>query len=101
MAENNTTFQKIDTINFDSTISSYSQYITQFETIVKDVDNIIKEVTGNWVGKGRDAFYKDAQIVRSNLQDISDMMYEFRDALKDAGQKYIETDEALAKSYDS
>ena len=101
MADLASNVRHLDTAHFDSTIDDYSKYITRFETIVSEVNNIINEITSEWKGKGRDAFDKDADMVRANLKDISDIMYEIRNALRDAGSKYIESDEALSKSYES
>jgi hypothetical protein len=39
--------------------------------------------------------------VRLNLQDISDIMYDLRDALIDAHAEYMKTDSALSKSFES
>ena len=102
MADKNSV-TKLDTLHFDSTIDDYSKFVTQFENIVADVGTIINEVTSksNWAGQGRDAFNKDAEMVRCNLKDLSEIMYDIRRALKEAGAKYGETDNALSKNFES
>lgn len=94
---------KIDTIHFNDTINAYKNHIRQFDSIVASVNNITKKVVdkSKWKGKGRDAFEKDCKQVQQNLQDITDIMYDLRDALINAHAGYMETDEALSKSFDT
>lgn len=91
----------LDTAHFNDTILTYAKYIRQFESIVSNVDSIINRMAENWKGKGRDAFEKDCRVVQINLKDISDIMYDLRDALIDAHAGYMQTDQALSKDFES
>jgi uncharacterized protein YukE/surface antigen len=91
----------LDTINFNDTISSYAEHILQYEGIVKDVNNTTSAMLDNWKGKGRNAFEKDCLQVQLNLKDISEIMYDMRDALINALAEYISSDLALAKNFES
>ena len=95
------TVRKLDTISFNSTINEYKNHIKKFEEIVRKVNSITDTAVKNWKGKGRNAFEKDCKQVQLNLQDISDIMYDLRDALTDAHAEYMKTDNALSKSYES
>lgn len=99
MADENV--RKLDTSSFNETISQYAAEIKKFETIVKNVNAAADRAIDNWKGKGRDAFEVDCRQVQTNLKDISDIMYEMRDALIEAHAEYMKTDEALSKSYES
>jgi len=91
----------LDTVNFNDTINAYADHIRKFEEIVKDVDDLTNAVTNNWKGRGRDAFEKDCRQVRLNLKDITDIMYDLRDALINAHAEYIKADLAVSKAYES
>ena len=91
----------LDTASFESTITAYANYIKQFEEIVRGVNSTASRMIDNWAGKGRDAFEKDYKQVQLNLKDISDIMYDLRDALVDAQAEYIKTDASLSKSFES
>ena len=91
----------LDTINFNSTIAAYAKHIKQFEDIVRSVNSSTKTMTDNWKGRGCDAFEKDCKQIQLNLKDISEIMYDLRDALIDAHAEYMKTDAALSKSFDS
>lgn len=91
----------LDTVNFNSTMAAYANYIKQFESIVSGVNSSAKTMVDNWKGKGQKAFEKDYKQVQLNLKDITDIMYDLRDALIDAHAEYIKTDSALSKSFES
>lgn len=91
----------LDTKSFAETIAAFSGYISDFEGIVSGVRDIYKEMLGSWEGEGRRAFEKDCNQVQLNLKDLSDVMYELRDALIDAQVKFVEKDAAVSKAFDS
>lgn len=91
----------LDTVNFNDTIAAYANYIKQFESIVLGVNRAASTMVDNWKGKGRDAFEKDYKQVQKNLEDISDIMYDLRDALVNAHTEYMTTDSTLSKSFES
>jgi WXG100 family type VII secretion target len=91
----------LDTVHFNDTMSAYANYIKQFEGIVRGVNSAASTMVDNWKGKGRNAFEKDSKQVQLNLKDISDIMYDLRDALIDAHAEYMKTDSSLSKSFES
>ena len=91
----------LDTVNFNDTIAAYASHIKEFESIAEGVKRSTDEMVDKWKGKGRDAFEKDCRQVQLNLSDITDIMYNLRDALIDAHAEYMKTDEALSKSFES
>lgn len=91
----------LDTKSFESTINAYQKYIKEFEEIVSGVNKTAGTVIEHWSGKGRNAFEKDYKQVQLNLKDISDIMYDIRDALVDAQTEYTKTDASLSKSFES
>lgn len=95
------TVNHLDTRSFEEAITAFSGYITDFERIVSDVRSIHREMLKNWEGEGRKAFEKDCNQVQLNLKDLSDIMYELRDALINAQTEYIQKDAAVSKAFDS
>ena len=93
--------KKLDTINFNDTINAYATQIKKFEGIVSGVNKTTNNIVDRWKGKGRNAFEKDCKQVQLNLKDISDIMYNIRDALINAHAEYMKSDEALSKSFES
>ena len=91
----------LDTVHFNETMTAYANYIKQFEAIVRDVKSATDTMADNWKGKGRNAFVKDCKQVQLNLKDISDIMYDLRDALVDAEAEYVKTDATLSKNFES
>ncbi len=91
----------LDTVHFNDTITAYANHINKFEGIVKGVTNTTNTVIDRWKGKGRNAFEKDCKQVQLNLKDISEIMYDLRDALIDAHAEYMESDSTLSKTFDS
>lgn len=91
----------LDTGNFNAALTTYANYIRQFEALVRDVNSTCGTMVENWKGEGRDAFEKDFKQVQINLKDISDIMYDLRDGLIDAHAEYMKTDAALSKSFES
>lgn len=91
----------LDTASFNDTIHTYERHIQQFEDIVRSVAQVNGQVLAHWKGVGRDAFEKDCTQVRINLKDVTDIMYDLRDALINAHAEYMKTDNSLSKSFES
>lgn len=91
----------LDTIHFSETRTAYANYIKQFESIVQGVNRAADTMIAHWKGKGRNAFEKDCRQVQLNLKDITEIMYDLRDALVDAEAEYVKSDAALSKSFES
>jgi WXG100 family type VII secretion target len=93
--------KRLDTISFGSTIQAYNNHINTFNGIRTGVTTITNTVTNtsNWRGKGRDAFLDDANKVRRNLQDITEIMTDIRDALQKAQDNYQASDRATASNF--
>ena len=91
----------LNTVNFNDTILAYNTHIKEFEEIVRGVKSTANELLVHWQGKGKTAFEKDFNQVQLNLEDISDIMYDLRNALTDSHAEYIKNDLATSKSFES
>lgn len=91
----------LDTINFNDMILAFAEYITQFQNIESDVDQINKTMMSCWKGEGCKAYEKDCKQVQLCLKDISDIMYDLKEALVNAHAEYIKTDLEVSKIFDT
>ncbi len=91
----------LDTVEFKATVDKYQNHIKTFEGIVEKVNEIGDTLLANWQGEGAKAFEKDSGIVKLNLKDISEIMYEFHNALINAEAEYVKSDLATAKNIES
>ena len=92
-------FRRLDTLNFQGTISAYDRHIEQYHDIVQGVNKAAETLVDNWEGEGRNAFREDYTQVQLNLKDISDIMNEIRAALNAAKENYSSADQELANAY--
>jgi len=93
--------RKLDTVNFPDAIARFGNNITAFDNIVTDINGIVADVTdqSRWRGLGRNAFREDCDLIQRNLRDISTIMKEIRDALRDAHNNYNTTDSHVAGEF--
>ncbi|MDR1960701.1 MAG: WXG100 family type VII secretion target [Gracilibacteraceae bacterium] len=91
--------RRLDTVNFDPTITAYASHIIKYEEIVRGMDSAVITLLQNWQGKGRNAFEEDSKQVRQNLQDIREIMENIRDALDNARNLYQEADTQLSQKF--
>jgi WXG100 family type VII secretion target len=75
--------------------------IGEFDQCLIKMDKATNNVLQNWVGKGRNQFETQVSLMKKQLDDISEDLYDIYDALVDSEEGYIEEDEAVAKQFDS
>lgn len=90
-------FKLIDTDAFDRAIAKREEFLTRYDQINQDYQNIIEELLENWEGKGADAFRTDSQEVRTNLTGIYDVLKTMCDMLEDCRTVFGEVDTALGQ----
>lgn len=84
----------------DATQDFHSK-VEEFDGYVKEMNDATQEVLVNWLGKGRNQFETQMQLMILQLNDISDGLYDIYNALVDAEAGYIDEDEAVAKQFDA
>lgn len=73
--------------------------IDDFDDAVVKMNTATNDALRNWVGKGRNQFETQMELMERQLGDITDMLYEIYEALVDSEQGYIDEDEAVAKQF--
>lgn len=78
---------------------AFRDKIEVFDSCVTEMNQAANDALRNWVGKGRNQFETQMNLMKSQLDDISEVLYEIYEALADAEQGYIDEDEAVAKQF--
>lgn len=99
--ELNAGLQTVHTQPMDDLALKFRDNIQVFEGYREEMENISNRLMANWVGKGRNKFEAQYNILRGQFQDISDELYDIYDALIDAETAYVETDNEIAKAFKS
>lgn len=89
-------------INVDGikeTCKAFRDKIEVFDECVITMNETTRDVLSNWIGKGRNQFETQMELMKSQLDDISEVLYDIYQALADAEQGYIDQDEAVAKQF--
>lgn len=89
----------LDVSGITNAAISFRNEIHTFDNCVISVNNAKKEVLQDWVGKGRNQFETQMELMMGQLDDISEVLYEIYDALIDAEKGYIDVDEETAKQF--
>lgn len=91
------TVQYLDVQGITEAAIKFRESIVAFDECVRDMDKATNQVFRNWVGKGRNQFETQINLMKTQLDDISEGLYDIYNALVDAEAGYIEEDEAVAK----
>lgn len=80
---------------------AFQDKIKVFDSCVLEMDSATNDALRSWVGKGRNQFETQMNLMKSQLEDISEVLYEIYDALVDAEAAYIDEDEAVSKQFET
>lgn len=70
--------------------------VKEYRTIVAKAETLSTAVQLEWVGKGATSFESWYEIIKSKLNDYTEMLEEMYDALFDAYNAYSEGDSTIA-----
>lgn len=97
MADSDIQVTHIDSNKFGTAIDAFTKGIKEYEDIISGVKDTTQTLSNNWKGKGYTQFQKDYITIFRQLEDISEVMYDLRDALVECQAAYITTDDQVAK----
>lgn len=89
----------LDVSGITDAARTFQHNIGQFDQCVTDMDRATNQVLCNWVGVGRNQFETQMALMKSQLDDISEGLYDIYNSLVDAESAYIDEDEAVAKQF--
>jgi WXG100 family type VII secretion target len=93
--------QYLDVNGITEAAKTFRSNIDDFNQCVIDMNKATNNVLRNWVGKGRNQFETQMSLMKKQLDDISEGLYDIYNALVDSEEGYIEEDENVAKQFDS
>lgn len=73
----------IDTKAFDSVLAQKESLLREYDAIKEEYQEIIKTLMLQWKGKGAEAFERDANIVKRNMNGQLDALKTMYDMLED------------------
>lgn len=91
----------LDVNGITQAAKTFRENIDDFDNCVIEMDKATNNVLRNWVGRGRNQFETQMSLMKRQLDDISEGLYDIYNALVDSETAYIDEDEAVAKQFDS
>ena len=88
----------IDSRVIDRCIEQKDSFISRYDKIVTDYNQIVDRLSQNWKGKGADTFIKDARVVRTNIKGIADILASMVNVLTDIRQVIGDVDRQLGEN---
>lgn len=85
----------LDTKALDIAIEKKNGLVSLYTELNSDYDRIVNKLMQNWKGKGADAFLNDAQVVKTNIVGIFDILKIMCDTLIDCKEIFKECDVSL------
>lgn len=73
--------------------------VESYKEVNLEVERITQTVCENWVGKGRNEFESQYNILIKKIDDFGDTLQEIYDALVDAEAQYEDTDDSIRQDY--
>ncbi len=73
--------------------------VESYKEVNLEVERITQTVRENWVGKGRNEFESQYNILIKKIDDFGDTLQEIYDALVDAEAQYEDTDDSIRQDY--
>lgn len=89
----------IDGRKIYETHSKIKQIVETYKEVNKEVSEITQGVRENWVGKGRNEFESQYNILIKKIDDFGDTLKDIYDALVSSEASYLEGDDKLRQQY--
>lgn len=89
----------IDTAKIYATHRQIKEIVESFKTVNKDVSSITMTIEENWVGKGRNEFESQYNLLIKKIEDFGDTLQDIYDALVEAEASYETADDELRQEF--
>lgn len=87
----------LDVSGITDACKEFRDKIEIYDECVTGMESETNKVLANWTGKGRNQFETQMNLMKSQLDDISEILYDIYNALLDAETAYIDEDQEVAK----
>lgn len=91
--------KNIDTAKINSTHKQVKTIVTAYNDVNLEVSQITKKVKENWVGKGRNEFESQYNLLIKKIEDFGDTLQDIYEALVKAEAEYEATDDTLRQEF--
>ena len=88
-------YRCIDTRVFDRCIKAKTQYTRKLAELTTRYEKTVAKLKESWQGQGADAFFNDAQKVRTNLKGIADILGNMCNVMEECRTVIANTDKSL------
>lgn len=91
----------LDTAKIIEFIEEKPKILTEYERLLNKYNEIVDTLTGvdgKWKGVGADAFASDAEIVKTNIVGLGDILATMCSTLQDALEIYDECDRSIGQT---
>ena len=89
----------IDTEKINATHAQISKIVARYKEVNLEVAAITQKVKENWVGKGRNEFESQYNLLIKKIDDFGDTLQEIYEALVQAEADYETSDNDLKQSF--
>lgn len=89
----------IDTQKIYEAHSKIKLIVESYKEVNKEVAEITRKVEENWVGKGRNEFESQYNLLIRKIDDFGDTLKEIYDALVEAEAEYETSDDSLRQNF--
>lgn len=87
----------LDVSGITEACKKFRSTVKEFDECVTEMDRHTNDVMWIWMGKGGNQFQTQMELMKSQLDDISEVLYDICEALGDAEEAYIDADVETAK----
>lgn len=74
--------------------------VEAYKDVNKEVSDLTIQIQDNWVGKGRNEFESQYNILIKKIEDFGDTLADIYDALVEADAQYGGTDDGMRQQFD-
>lgn len=89
----------IDTAKIYATHRQIKEIVESYKNVNLEVSQITKRVKENWVGKGRNEFESQYNLLIKKIDDFGDTLQDIYDALVEAEAEYETSDDGLRQEF--
>lgn len=90
--------KKLDTQKMADAAVNLKTQVEKFQDSRNRIDQINTELLSTWIGKSRNSYEIQYALLKRNLKDIEDALYDFYDGIVESEGSYMEADEKVAKA---
>lgn len=89
----------IDTAKIYAAHRQIKSIVSSYKEVNKEVSEITIKIEENWVGKGRNEFESQYNLLIRKIEDFGDVLQDIYDALVEAEAGYEEADDTVRQDF--